>query len=709
MGDDPNDIDQLLSQVRVAGRDKPAPYSDAEMDALMSQIPVGDGPPGFWENTAAGAVEAPLALIDLLSLGGSWLGEKAGLLPEDFEPLQYGQMASDALGLDPDRESWGYLGGNVLGGGFVGGARAAGRNALQGNFQEAGRAMGRSMGVEATAAAGSEAGASIGEDMGGETGELIGGLAGAFTPAPAGYLGRRVGQGLLADDTAAQRLQAADELDVPLSLGIVGNKPARYMENFFGVVPIASTFVNRRQNRQNEAWGRALDETAEGMRTNNLGENPAPPPVTTLEGAEIPPGDPGAWDYSIPGTKGFQSEELGQQVRDIADQGYRQMKDTFSRREDALAYDIGARTPVDTAGLTQRLRELQRSTDPARQRVLQAEIDDIMAMRTQTDEFQQLAKEEQALRRHISVLERVKGVPPADIRSARAALQRKQQEMADFTGVAYEQLRDWRSGVGQRTKQAGISGGQQSRVYEAATDAVRQAARNKGLDAEFDALMRDQRRARDTSGSLAEGGEMALAKKLMDTGENDKLAAWVRGSAQHRPAERLIALRKLAGGNDTPRWRQFVGDFYRHLAQANRSEQDATGIAMSAGSFLTKWDGLDGRTKNILREADPTLYDKVEAVAVMANTLKERGKAANPSGTTTMAIPAMLGSGLATNAARTAGVMAGALGGTQLVLSQRLARILGEEGPGMGERLTERAGAAARQGYLAAEHRQEEN
>lgn len=142
------------------------------------------------QDLLAGVVEGPLGLVDLGSQGVSWLGKRAGLLPEEFEPLQYGQAATGAMGLEPDRNSMTYLAGNVLGsGGVVGGARAAGTALARQGGGNAARAFGGTLADEAVGTAGGMAATAAAEQVtDNELALLLAGLGGGMA-APNASMG----------------------------------------------------------------------------------------------------------------------------------------------------------------------------------------------------------------------------------------------------------------------------------------------------------------------------------------------------------------------------------------------------------------------------------------------------------------------------------------------------------------------------------------
>ena len=129
-------------------------------------------------DTSAGAIEGAVGLVDLASQGGAYLYNKA--TGRNIEPLQYGPMVSDALDLNPDRDSAAYIGGSLVGGALTGGAGAI-RSGLQAGAKEGAKAAGTSLAAEAAGYAGSVGAARAAEAAGyGETGQMVAGLAGGL-------------------------------------------------------------------------------------------------------------------------------------------------------------------------------------------------------------------------------------------------------------------------------------------------------------------------------------------------------------------------------------------------------------------------------------------------------------------------------------------------------------------------------------------------
>lgn len=129
-------------------------------------------------NTSAGAIEGAVGLVDLASQGGAYLYNKA--TGRNIQPLQYGPMVSDALDLNPNRDSAAYIGGSLVGGALTGGAGAI-RSGLQAGAKEGAKAAGTSLAAEAAGYAGSVGAARAAEAAGyGETGQMVAGLAGGI-------------------------------------------------------------------------------------------------------------------------------------------------------------------------------------------------------------------------------------------------------------------------------------------------------------------------------------------------------------------------------------------------------------------------------------------------------------------------------------------------------------------------------------------------
>jgi hypothetical protein len=139
------------------------------------------------ENLAAGAVEGATGLADLALQGGTYLYNKA--TGSNIDPYQIGTQASQALGLNPDRDSGLYTAGTIAGGALTGGAGAI-RAAARAGAKEAGKAYGRSLAAETAGYAGGVAGAQAAEAAGmGETAQMVASMAGGVAG------GSRIGNG----------------------------------------------------------------------------------------------------------------------------------------------------------------------------------------------------------------------------------------------------------------------------------------------------------------------------------------------------------------------------------------------------------------------------------------------------------------------------------------------------------------------------------
>lgn len=676
-------------------------YRALRQREMTHQPPPPPPPSSGLENIGAGMIEGNpfVAIPDLAMQGGTWLGKQAGLVSEDTQAPQLGPWLSEQAGLDPDRSGPGYLVGNIFGGGVGGGARRIGTELVERGLPEAAKLTARILGQETAATAGGLAGAQVGESLGGDVGAVAGGLAGGMAPSAMAAGGSLAARGVFgrSDGLSGDIYDAAVRNEVPASVGMVGNRGARYLENSFGLFPVLNSQVIRRQENQVDRVGDILRDTARGFRQNNVGPGPQPPAIMAGNRAEPTqmrsvPHNPAAWNQPAVGTVGVGVDELGQQARDIAQSHLDQTKDTITRQNTALEQTIGARTAVPVQPTIERLEKMRPYQASGTQDIIRRDTGNLEQIRgehqspvdVQLDtrlrqERNRLMSQRQAEESRPVLRDQWGGTTGPDqdkIRRLTAEIDAKNQEIRGNWGVPYEQMRRQRTEVGEPLQggMKGMDAGVKKQAYAPMTAALQKTADDAGIGPEFRQWMGQEEQWYARKGSLSEGGDLAQSQQLVDKKTNADIFNWAMGT-KHKAVEKFDFLERAAGGANSPRWRQFVGDFYERLGRANPSEQNALGTKFSPDVFLRNWDDLDQGLKTKLAQVDPDLVRRIDDTLLLSQALKERGKASNPSGTAAMAIPGILGGMVGSGQVANAGIMtAGTQGMISLWLSDAFSK-----------------------------------
>jgi hypothetical protein len=342
---------------------------------------------------------------------------------------------------------------------------------------------------------GSELGGAVGHAItGGEGGQTYGELLGGGLAVPVGgYLGREaLSRGLTnpgGPASSAARLRAADQINVPPSLGLVGNKLAAYLEDALSVFPYGGgpSYAARRAQygaldaaaRENAAQLRGAPRTGPiskaGLGEQGIGvattadrniqdaiDYQYNDPVVGLHGQIDPatgqPRLPRATPVSVVAERAARASMLDDPLTDLATQGP-------TIRHFGQMSDVNSRFPVDQA-LDQTLR----------------------AQRAQ------------------AAAPLPANATPADVAAQQALLARIDSDIWDNTGPSFQVERSQR-GYGTRTDTGvALDAGMRRAIRVAQTQTMRDAATRAGIPAGvFDAI--EQRASelmdqRDAIGSL---------------------------------------------------------------------------------------------------------------------------------------------------------------------------------------------------------------
>ena len=416
--------------------------------------------------------------------------------------------------------------------------------------------------------------------------------------------------------------------------------------------------------------------------------------------------DPEAWG-PYPKGSGYNDspQGIGSQIMTIARRGSAQARDTFGRREDALEYSIGNQTGVDTSGVRDVIRGISDSrADPKLNSVLSQDVSGLNTLNqqwrsttfpfeagtasgaesrmadlnTQIEQintwlFENQAKggsrvEHRSMEQQLAVLENERNQQQTVADAANMAI--NMNPMTTSSSMApYGPFRTWRSNIGMGTEgNVPIEAGTKSQIYAAATDGLRQTAANAGQGAEFDDLMRAQDFAHNREGTLDQGGYLGTAEKLSNMETADAAYSWLTNGKI--PVEKMDVLAQLASGGhvppgkvtdragirssltqqgyEAPAMRQMLGDFWWDRGRSTPGQQDVTRDKFSPQTYIKNFNNIDPQIIDRMDIIDPSgaLRAKIDDALTLSSAMAQRGAAANPSGTTALAIPfAMLQGG----------------------------------------------------------------
>lgn len=496
-------------------------------------------------------------------------------------------------------------------------------------------------------------------------GEMVGGIAPTATVSGLAEAPRLFGRGVesgLAFDAAAQA-------GVRPTAGLVGNPTMNRLENSLGFLPLLGERVRNAQDLQSE---QLADWLATGGALRREGEvNPLPPGT--------PPPIRNRPRYREP--QDVSPAALGTQIADAAESGARRLRAEIGEREEALTAAIGARTPVDVSDIRAGVEQMLPDLDARLQDTLRAEM---------------------------AILDRNAVVPldPELDRTLRATLARTrgaedratiERAIRNNMGVPYTVLRNFRTMIGRGLDNVtpDVADHYRGQVYGLTTDTLGRGADAAGAGGEFRALMAEERRLYGPGMRLEEGGELPMLRQLADRESGEAFNRLVVGGRQNW--ERLDAMRRAVTEVE---WSSISGDMIEQLGRAPPGQQGASGAEFSANTFLTNWSRLSPRSRDLLftnpdGSIDNEARGMVETAARIAGDMRNRGRAANPSGTT-QTLTTLGGVGAMLRQPVQTIVLA--LGGDQVIrglLSEAFARSVAGRGTSFEANVLRRLGPAA--------------
>lgn len=522
----------------------------------------------------------------------------------------------------------------------------------------------------ATSAAGEYAGGYFGRSVGGDTGEkigaMVGSLAGGLAPTAiksgaTGLARKNMSRGADEGLTSEQTYDALKKAGIDPSGGLVGNESTARLENTMANVPIVGGKIRNKQSRQTRQFGERVQAIAEDVRGYP---------------SHLPP-DP---------------HTIGTKIQNNIAEGMQ----TISSRIDALEGNLGARaatakTAVSVGGIKDELASLSAKSTPDQQAILSKAANDLDAMRDvplDAKLHETLMGQRKILKQNLRKARTAAMEKPDDVQVLKQEkLMRKNLDDLDAKidanlGVDYTRMRAWRSEIGAKTQQGGIKGGAMKKTYGATTEAIQGFTDRAGMRADFDDLMAAENELYRRKGNLSEGGDIPFGRKLteMPTGK-DVYDATMRAGVQ--APEKLDVVRR----NMAPeQWDEVAADTIEHMGRALPGRETAAS-SFSPETFLTNWNKLSARSKEILAGDAVSALDDL---AVAATSFRTRSSAGNPSGSAYSGMSGAFGLGLLTHPVKTVSAMgsAGLVGSA--VSSEGFARYLAGKAPDLYKRLAPR-------------------
>lgn len=667
------------------------------------------------KNWGAGLTEGALALPDLVQMGTELMvPDKLKIGPKDLHSKGMGRyLTENVMGMAPDRSSTAFEAGNITGGSVLGLPGSGVRGPISAAWKAA-----KDIGAGFTGAKAGDIGQYIGDKFGyGTTGETAGEFVGSMAP---GVMGggiknqiNKFGQSYLSDPASKAKLNAIDLMNstlpegsqIPVTAGLIGNQDASYFENFTGILPFVGGKTHRIQEDQLRGWSDGLDQLRNFVQTST----PVKTPLPRTWAADIQSSNPDfpttrqyfrnqVWTpestLADPALSGGNPDDLGRQMGDIASYAYNTHMGDIDAGESMMTRAIGSDTEIPTNNVDPVIARLQRDTAPDKQTALAGEQGQLDIMRRQTNEYERLSRELQQA-----------------IDSGNKPLAAKLQDDLDTYMqqgmVRYPQLRDFRTGVGRRSNMPSLEGAQRKPVYEAITNSLRDTAEARGVLPQLDELQNLEAKWYQQHGNLLSGSQNLVSnphlavpfdptdpvsiprkkelKVMLHAPTSTDRYNWLQKSQGPIAPEKFDYLARAAGGGDTPKFRQFAGDYVAHMGvprpgSGKFGPRDITDPYFNGEASVVP-DGmydpvkyssesrrLQPMSKQVLAnnvEAPPNtvdaggpwqvshmndaLFNRLNAQETVATAMKQRGKAGNPSGSTIMAIPAHTMKTLTTN------------------------------------------------------------
>lgn len=600
------------------------------LEGATPQEPVAPGSFPTMSEIGRGTLRGLAGTLDLPTMGVDWAARKLGYTPEG-SPHQFADLV-DAYGPAPVKgyEDVGDIAeiagpvvveGLATGGAAVPAALAQGgaRRALTTGLRTAAGATARGGAATAAGMGAGMAGGELGGMLAGETGRDVGStVAALFGPQALGRTARGVGRSFLTDAESADRLRAAREAGVTPSMGLVGNKFAGLLEDMTVGLPFAggpAYSMRRQQYRDMDAAGQRIAEAARGA--------PAAGPIS--EGS------------------------VGTGVQASARQALEANRHSISTAQEALAQDIGPRSPVRDVGVQDTIETMladptvsQEVKDTLRQR-----RDQMIRDRTtiiDPNEAADIQRGQTRVSNWEAAMRRAAGqgtpVTPGQSRVLDQMETRIEQERAllarrldENTGTTYGATKDLRSNLGRQTADSvPLPTKLTDPLYGATTDAMRTRAVESGVPAQrFDEVQADTR---------LRSGENERLQPLVDQANEGSSYNQLFSSRNEQNVSLLDILNNRA---PTP-LAQTLADQLELRTRGTSAGGPVNPETVNPREIANWWGGLDEGAKDIHAAPGTPERTQMDALADVASADIRRPTRALPGkGGNTIGMPLVFG------------------------------------------------------------------
>lgn len=211
------------------------------------------------------------------------------------------------------------------------------------------------------------------------------------------------------------------------------------------------------------------------------------------------------------------------------------------------------------------------------------------------------------------------------------AMQNDVRNSVAATGQAslpYQSIKDLRSMIGDKIADAGLAPDVSTRQLKQLYGSLSEDMRNglQGISPEAYA-------ANNQAENFVRNGHDQIDKIERIVGNNGG-AEGVFKAATAGTGQGASTLNNVMSALQPDEQNVVASAIVRKLGQATDANQNAAGDVFSPQTFLTNWNKLDPRAKNVLFQANPDLKANLDQVANVASNIREGSKyLANPSGT----------------------------------------------------------------------------
>ena len=446
--------------------------------------------------------------------------------------------------------------GQVAGPAIVEGV-ATGGASIPGQVAGAGRALVTTTG----GLLGGEAGGEIDRALGGsgEIGSVIGGgLGGGVVPGLVTQAGWKGLSTAFTNDSSAARLAAVKRLNqipgvnIPESLGLVGNKFAGQVEDATAAVPFGGGSAYRAREAQHQGMDTAAREIANQMR-----DGPAD-------------------------IRGINPSTIGDKVKDLSTAADTSAEAAQNAVLNPLYEQVGRDEPIDQTAQLAEMDRIRRSSQPQYRAPVETEISNVNASRLDPLNAPKVVDPGLEAQLQMQINQAKRRLDGANsVENAKAAqdeLDSLQAQQTANRGQTFQETVESRSKTGRRVEgQQPLDAAQTLAIKAAQTDAMKQAAQLAGISPEeFDA-------------ANARYGELAVQREIFDKisnapGQGEAYNKLFGGTSRHN-LDQLNALYEHA----PDQLRSAMADEFELRTRGSNAGLRPSAEAMDTTKSAPKW------------------------------------------------------------------------------------------------------------------------